>query len=370
MAIYVLVLAAMIGLRTQATVHWGQLLLAGLISAAIIWVTTIVLGKSISRHLGVPLVAMNLPVLRMITTMCFPLTKGGMWIDRVVRRLAGNRADDSAGSELLQSIEDTQREGTLDVQSAEILENVVEFTNTEVSQVMTVRSDIEAIEFTNDMQVIRAFIGHALHSRIPVFRGSIDNIVGILYLKDLIKYLGQDASGFRLAPLLRQPIVVPETKPVRELLSVFQRSEVHLAIVINEYGGTAGLVTIENVLEEIVGEIRDEHEPEVDQEPDFRTIDDTHAEVDGRFRIDELNAKLRLQLSEEQDYDTISGLLVDKFGRVPDAGESIELGGARFTALSATPTSLKRIGIETQLKGGVERPAGVPEPSPSDADGD
>jgi len=360
MAIYILVLAAMIGMKSQATVTWGSLIGSGLIAAAIIWFTTIVLGKSIARHFGVGMVAANFPILRLITVLCLPLTKAGISVDWLIQRLAGKRESSEAGSELLQSIEDTQREGTLDIQSAEILENVVEFTNTEVSQVMTVRSDIEAIEFTNDLSTIRKFIGHALHSRIPVFRGGIDNIVGILYLKDLIKYLGEDATDFRLAPLLRQPIVVPETKPVRELLSVFQRSEVHLAIVIDEYGGTAGLVTIENVLEEIVGEIRDEHEHEDDQEPVLRTIDDTHAEVDGRFRIDELNAKLRLNLPEDQDYDTIAGFVLAQLGHVPRIGEIVEVGRSRFTALIATPTSLKRVGIELLPE---QQPDQAPEPS-------
>jgi CBS domain containing-hemolysin-like protein len=275
-----------------------------------------------------------------------PVTSAGEVIDRLVRRLAGPRDLDEAEAQLLESIEDTQREGALDVVSAEILENVVEFTNTEVSQVMTPRPEIEGIEFTDDLSRIRAFIDTAGHSRIPVYRGSLDNIVGILYLKDLIRYLGADASKFRLQPLLRTPIVVPETKPVRQLLTDFQHSEVHMAVVVDEYGATAGLVTIEDVLEQIVGDIRDEHEPEHQPDAEFRGIDDHHAEVDGRYRLHDLNAQMGLDLPEQGDYDTVAGFVVANLGHVPRTGEKFDINGVRFTALAATPTHVRRLSVE------------------------
>lgn len=346
MTIYVLLVGLVIGLRDVASVTWLNLIVSGLIAAAIIWFTTIVLSTSIARHCGTSLIAANLPVLRIVTWLCRPLTGAGAMVDQVFRTMLGARGKHQAEAEFLQTIEDSHREGALDIQSAEILENVVEFTNTEVSQVMTPRTEIEGIEFTNDFGSIREFIRHAGHSRIPVYRGNVDNIIGILYLKDLIKYLGEDATDFKLAALLRQPIVVPETKPVRELLSVFQHSEVHMAIVIDEYGGTAGLVTIEDVLEEIVGNIRDEHEPAEVDGPIFKSIDETHAEVDGRFRIDELNEQLRLDLPEDGEFDTLAGFMLWQFGRVPAQGEAFESHNARFTALAATPTAVQRIGVE------------------------
>jgi putative hemolysin len=346
MSIYIMVLAAIIGLRDSAVVDWSDLILAGLVAALVIWFTTIVLGTSIARHAGIWIVARNLPVLNAITWVCAPLANAGLYVDKKVRQLAGPRTAEAAEDDLLQSIEDVQREGALDFTSAEILENVVEFTNTEVSQIMTTRTDIEAIEYTNNFATIRQFIYNAGHSRIPVFKGTIDNIVGILYLKDLIRYLGQDVNEFKLAPLLRQPIVVPETKPVRELLGVFQRSEVHMAIVIDEYGSVAGLVTIEDVLEQIVGDIRDEHEPEEEQTPAFRAIDEHSAEVDGRFRIHDLNEHLRLHLPEDGEYETVAGFMLAHFGRVPSAGEAFESHNARFTTLAATPTSVQRVGIQ------------------------
>jgi CBS domain containing-hemolysin-like protein len=346
MAVYILTLATLVDLRDEARVTWWHLILAGVIAAAIIWITTIVIAQALSRYLGASIIARSLGLLRGITLALRPITSAGEVIDTLVRRLAGPRDLDEAEAELLESIEDTQRQGALDVVSAEILENVVEFTNTEVSQVMTPRPEIEGIEFTDDLARIRAFIDTAGHSRIPVYRGSLDNIVGILYLKDLIKYLGADASRFRLQPLLRTPIVVPETKPVRQLLTDFQHSEVHMAVVVDEFGATAGLVTIEDVLEQIVGDIRDEHEPEHQPDAEFRGIDEHHAEVDGRYRLHDLNAQMGLELPEEGDYDTVAGFVLAHLGHVPKTGERFDIKGVRFTALSATPTHVKRLAIE------------------------
>jgi CBS domain containing-hemolysin-like protein len=278
-------------------------------------------------------------------------------------RLAGARNPEAIEDEFLQSIEDSQREGGLDIQSAEILENVVEFTNTEVSQVMTPRMEIEGINYTDDIGSIREFILHAGHSRIPVYRGTVDEIVGILYLKDLIRYLGEEPESFKLTEHLREPIIVPETKPVRELLSVFQHSKVHMAIVVDEFGSTAGLVTIEDVLEEIVGDIRDEHEPRDESEPLFKAIDPTHAEVDGGFRIDQLNERMHLNIPENGDYTTVAGFLVSQFGRVPSAGEMFDWNHARYTVLAATPRHVQRVAIQLDKGSGngvvIERSAKV-----------
>lgn len=357
MSIYVLVLAEWIGMQREATVTWASLIGSGVVAAIVVWLTTIVLGTAIARHAGTAVIAASLPVLRAITWVCQPATRAGMLLDEMVRRLTGAHLRDSqAGEELLQSIEDVQREGTLDIQSAEILENVVEFTNTEVSEVMTPRIEIEGLQYTDDLNEIRSHIIDGGHSRIPVYTESLDHIEGILYVKDLIPFLGTDARQFQLRPLLRQPIVVPESKPVRELLTHFQKAKVHMAIVIDEYGGTAGLVTIEDVLEEIVGDIRDEHEPAHEAGPALRSIDETHAEVDGRFRIDDLNAHLSLEIPDEEDYDTIAGFVLSRLGRIPAVGESFEAFGARFKVLAATPTHVQRVGIELLEHAPAEEP--------------
>jgi putative hemolysin len=225
---------------------------------------------------------------------------------------------------------------------------VIAFSETEVASVMTPLTDIEGIERTDDLSAIRDFIAAAGHSRIPVYEGSLDTILGILYVKDLVPYLGADGAQFRLRPLLREPIRVPETKPVRDLLRDFQHSEVHLAIVIDEYGGTSGLVTIEDLLEEIVGEIHDEHEPESETLPEIEARDGGGFMVDGRFPIEDLADRIGIEVPEDRDYDTVAGFLLAHFGRVPAPGERCEFAGWHFEVESAAPTHIQRVRLDRE----------------------
>ncbi len=340
---------------------WLELVGACAVAVLLLWIVRDMVTQALVVHAGTKFLAHSIPAVSVLIFLGCPFSWLFRFVDEVVRRLSGVHleTEDKVEAELLQSIEDTHREGGLDEHAAAMLENVVEFNSTDVGEVMTPRTDVEGIELTDDLTFIRSFIVDAGHSRIPVYKGSLDQIAGILYVKDLIPYLGEDTSDFKLSPLLRQPIVVPESRPVRELLADFQRSEVHLAIVIDEYGGTLGLVTIEDVLEEIVGEIHDEHEPNGDEEPELRMIDKRHAEVDGRFHIDDLNEKLRLSLPEDEEYDTVGGYLLAYIGRVPQVGEVIEAAHTHFTVLQATPTHIQRVAValvEAPLTNGEHAP--------------
>jgi magnesium and cobalt transporter len=370
MAFFIFLLAEIVDLGAEVTLTWGDVAIAGVIALPIMWVCTSVLAGALARHVGGSLVTSSLPILHGLTVLFWPFTRVVPFIDEAVRRLSGaNLRSNEHEAELLRSIEEHQREGGLDEEAATILENVVEFSSTDVGEVMTPRTDIEAIELTDDLAKIRAFILEVGHSRIPVYKGDVDHIVGILYVKDLMPYLGTEGARFQLEPLLRQPIIVPQTKPVSELLADFQRAEIHLAIIVDEYGGTAGMVTIEDVLEEIVGEIRDEHEPEDEEVPQLVHVDDTHAEVDGRFYIDDLNEKLGLALPEDADFDTVGGFVMAQLGRVPRAGDTFEAHNARFTAVKATPRSVQRIAIEllteATANGQPRTPVETPEPDPA-----
>jgi len=331
----------------EASIDWTRFIIAATLAVIVLWLVSTVISAALAQYAGVGLLIRSMPVIHAITFVCYPLNKVGSFLDEIVRRLTGaHLQQEEVEAELLRSIEETQRQGGLDNTAATILENVVEFSTTEVSEIMTPRTDVQGIRLTDELEAIRAAVLEAGHSRIPVYRESLDEIVGILYAKDLIEFLGEQIDDFHLEPILRKPIVVPETKPVRELLADFQQSEVHMAIVIDEYGGTAGLVTIEDVLEEIVGEIRDEHEPEDEEEPELNRLDDSHAEVDGRFHIDDLNDALGLTLPEDDDYETVGGFMLSGLGHVPEEGETLESHNARFTAIEATPTHVVRIAIE------------------------
>ena len=349
LAFFALTILEVVGIGADARLGYTDLLIAGLIALLLLWVFTTVLATAIARHVSLAFVASALPLLHVLTTLCLPLTRGLGFLDEVVRRLTGanlREQEEEAEAELLRSIEETQREGALDEKAVILLENVVEFSSTDVGEVMTPRTDIDGIQLTDHLAEIRQFILKVGHSRIPVYEENLDHIAGILYVKDLVPYLGSDSTDFALRPILRQPIVVPETKPVRELLADFQRAEVHMAVVIDEYGGTAGLVTIEDILEEIVGEIHDEHEPEDEVEPTLQRITDTRFEVDGRYHLDDLNDELGLDLPEDEEFDTVAGFVLSVLGRVPEAGDSFESHNTRFTTLLASPTHIQRVGID------------------------
>jgi CBS domain containing-hemolysin-like protein len=282
-----------------------------------------------------------------------PLLAAVGFVDEVVRRLTGaNLREDEKEEELLNSIEDSRREGEIDPVAATLLQRAVVFGQTTVASVMTPRTDIEAFELTDDLAAIRTQLAESGHSRVPVYEESLDQIVGILYVRDLVRFFGDSASDFRLRSMLREPLRVPETKPLGELLRDFQLAEVHMAVVVDEYGGTSGICTIEDVLEEIVGEIHDEHEPADEQPPLMVPAGDGRFEADGRVSISEVNERLGLSLPEDGDFDTVAGYLLDRFGRVPATGEREESPEATFVIIAAGPTKIDRVAIEMRAAEG------------------
>ena len=326
----------------------------GIVSGMVLcWIGLDLIATAVSKHAAPATVSHFFWMIRLLNLNTYLISGLVAFIDEVIKRLSGANLEASdeqseAEAELLRSIEQTHREGGLDEGAVALLENVVEFSSTDVGEVMTPRTDIDGLEYTDDLAEIRRLIGEVGHSRIPVFEEDLDHIVGILYAKDLVRWLGEIDPNFTLRPLLRRPIVVPETKQVADLLADFQRSEVHMAMVVDEYGGTAGLVTIEDVLEEIVGEIVDEHEPDDEELPGLRPVADGVYEVDGNFHIDDLNEALELRLPEEEEYDTVGGWLMACIGHVPATGESYDENGHRFTATATTPTQVERIMIEAR----------------------
>ncbi|MBC01749.1 MAG: hypothetical protein CMJ34_00395 [Phycisphaerae bacterium] len=324
-----------------------EVLIAGGVAILLLWFATSVLSGAIAEYLGPGLIVRGLGILRIIDLVMGPMARVAMLFNEVVRRLSGaNLREHEAEERLRRSIEDSTLEGELDEISAEMLENIVEFNSTEVGTVMTPRTDIEGLPLSNDLVSMREFIVAAGHSRIPVYGENLDDILGILYVKDLVPYLGADAGEFRLERVLRQPIRVPETKPVKDLLADFQRSEVHMAIVVDEYGGTSGLVTIEDVLEEIVGEIQDEHDTEEEHPPSAEEVSPGRWELDARFQIYDFNELLDARIPEDDDFDTVAGYVLERLGRVPETGESFDADGFRFEVLEASPTRIDRIAIE------------------------
>jgi putative hemolysin len=236
----------------------------------------------------------------------------------------------------------------VDEQEREMIESVIEFNDTQVGQIMTARPEIIGLEINASLKKVMQVIEQSGHSRIPVYDGTLDHIAGILYARDLLKFIGQSTHSFDIRAAMRPAYYVPETKPLRDLLQDFRLQKVHMAIVLDEYGGTAGLVTIEDLLEELVGEISDEHEP---LEPAmFTRADESTIEADARIYVDELNRLSGLNLPEEAGYETLGGFVSNTLGRIPEPGTKFEHGGARYTILDAEPHKVNRVRIELLLQ--------------------
>ncbi len=210
----------------------------------------------------------------------------------------------------------------------EMIYNIVTLNQTTVREVMIPRPDLVVLNRDNTLREALDLIIGAGHSRIPVYDGNVDNIIGILYAKDLLKHLRQDGAHDQpINGLWREPIFVPSSKMADELLEELQMQRVHIAIVLDEYGGTAGLITIEDILEEIVGEIRDEYDAE--DEP-FRRIGEYEAEVSGRYDIDDLNGEMDLDLPTDEN-DTVGGLVLSALGRVAQVGDVVRIEESQVT---------------------------------------
>ncbi len=246
-----------------------------------------------------------------------------------------------SADELRLIVERGGEQGVLEAEEEQMINAVIELGDRRVHEVMIPRVAMAALPDNGTLEQAIDLVVEVGHSRIPVYHDSIDEIVGILYAKDLLPYLKPDAGPRpALRKLLRSPVLVPESMTVDDLLHEFQRRKVHLAIVLDEYGGTAGLVTIEDLLEEIVGEIQDEYDVE---EPMVERLSDHEARIDGRADVDELLElfDLDLKLEDAEEYDTVGGLMYHRIGGVPSPGDTVEVDGLH---LEVETTDGRRVG--------------------------
>jgi len=270
----------------------------------------------------------------------------------MVRRISGvdliSDNDNDISEEVLSTIEQHDTDEEIDQTQRDMLERIIEIGDRTSGEIMTPRTDVDGIEAFGGLMQVREAVLEIGHSRIPVYEESLDNIVGILYVRDLVQFVGSD-KDFKLKELLREPFLVPESKPVIDLLAEFRLRKVHMAIVLDEYGGTAGLITIEDVLEEIVGEIQDEYE-EDEVEPTIEQIEKGVHEVDARVQIPNLEDELDIELPEDREYDTVGGLVFAELGRIPEVGESFEIMDHKVTVTDAERTKVLKVRVEKLVK--------------------
>jgi CBS domain containing-hemolysin-like protein len=340
--------AGMVRLLGEEVGDWTHLLAAIGWAAALIAVFGVAIPHAWAAYGGETFIRYALPLLLSLRYALYPLVAVMQAFDLPVRRLSGSEDSgelngDSAKQEIIQAASEGHAEGAVDQEEMDMIESVMEFGDSRSGEIMTPRTDIFALpEETPWMEAARQ-IHRAGHTRVPIFRENLDNITGIIYAKDLLRYVGHAAS-VTLTELARKPFFVPETKPLDDLLREFKARKVHIAVVLDEYGGTAGLVTIEDVLEEIVGEIADEYD--IIAEAQVLRINENTVEVDGRLYVDELNDVLELDLPEDEDYDTIAGYVFAELGYIPTVGESFAADGAEFTIMEADERKIIKLRVK------------------------
>jgi CBS domain containing-hemolysin-like protein len=267
-------------------------------------------------------------------------------LDALVGKLGGEAMGEErpfvTAEELRTIVALSEEHGTLEEDERDMIDSVMEFGDTVVRELMVPRVDMECFDCAATVGEAIDRVKESGYGRVPVYEGDIDHIVGVLYAKDLLRFDTECDLDRPIAGTLRPPFFTPESKNAGELLRELQRRRTHIAIVIDEYGGTAGLVTLEDLIEEIVGEIRDEHDQE---EPLLTVIDKNSLVADGMVRLDELAESMRLEFEDTEGVETLGGYLMDAFGRIPSEGEKLERNGAEFTIESVVEQRITRVHV-------------------------
>ena len=327
-----------------------DLFLAAIVAFAIFSVFSLAIPHAWAKYAGEKILSRTYRIVMLFAFITSPILYIFKLYDGFVRRLAGiaettpEEEHEEKQEEFLTGLEQHRTDGVLDEEEQEMIENVLELSSSTADEIMTPRTDIVAAEVNSDLQQVLQIITSGGHTRIPVFEENIDNIVGLIYAKDLLAEIGKDPVDFKLREKMRKVYFVPETKPLRVLLHEFQNQKLHIAVVLDEYGGTAGIVTLEDILEELVGEITDEYE-ETPAEP-IKKIDENTIDADARTYIDDLNDEFDLNLPEDEDYETIGGFVFSRLGYIPKANESFDYENLKFTIASAEARKIKRIRIQ------------------------
>ncbi|MCH4565220.1 CBS domain-containing protein [Halomonas sp. EGI 63088] len=260
---------------------------------------------------------------------------GKSWLEKLFSALSSDNDEPSSRDELLEFLRQTASRLKLEQDAMMIIEGALNISDQQVREVLIPRSQVTAIALDQPLEEYLPVILETGHSRYPVIGENLDEVKGILLVKDLLPLLrrGQENGlPFRLEEVVRPAMFVPESKRLNSLLKEFRDTHNHMAVVVDEYGGTAGIVTIEDILEQIVGDIEDEHD--IDEEEDIRELGEGHYAIRALTPIEDFNERFQTRFSDEE-FDTLGGLVMQRFGHLPGRGEHTEIGGWRFTVLNA-----------------------------------
>ena len=247
--------------------------------------------------------------------------------------------------ELKMLTEIVEKEGTIEETESDMIQSVFEFNDKLVKEILTPRVDIVALESKSNLDQVMDVIAQKKFSKIPIYQNSIDNIKGILYAKDIIPYLMGSRPKINLKKLTREPFFVPETKPIDELLGDFKDKKTNIAIAVDEWGGTSGLITLEDIVEEVMGELQDPYDHE---EYSFIKKDKNIFIVDGAIKIYDLEENIEIEFPDDREYDTLGGFILDALGNIPEKGEEAKYENYIFKVVNLTQNRIDKVEIRKQ----------------------
>jgi putative hemolysin len=324
--------------------EWECVLEAILLSIAAMLISTYLIPSFLYRRATGKWLLSWLPVIKLLAFLAKPLVAS----INVFHSLLDLGKENPAEPQSPDSVENIEalitagaEEGILEEEDRKLIHSVVAFGDKSVRDVMTPRPNIIAIQAEKPVEDLRQLVIHEQFSRIPVYKDSIDNIIGFVHVRDIFELDEEDRQSKRLEELVRPVQLVPETKPVTDLLREMQREGSHIVIAIDEYGNTAGLATMEDLVEEILGEIRDEHEPDRDVRQEGETV----FVAPGNLDLDRLHDLFKFRPAEQTESTTVGGLITELLGHVPAAGEFIETDGVRFEVLAANGRRVDEVRI-------------------------
>lgn len=260
----------------------------------------------------------------------------------LLQKFSLSKKKEVSEEEVIQVLEEGERSGAIDKAEHELIKSILEFTDTTVKEVMVPRTDVFAVDVSMQRDKLFQSLIDQGYTRVPVFRESIDNIVGVIYTKDLIGML-EHRDLIILQDIIRPAYMVPESKKISVLLKELQKNRQHMAIVIDEFGGTEGIITIEDIIEEIVGEIRDEYDEELS---DVETSSDGSAVVNGGISIHDFNERFNTEIPEDSQYDTISGFLHKHTERIPELHEEVRYENVSFVVIKKNERRIRQVIIK------------------------
>lgn len=325
--------------------------IALLLVTFVVSVVSIVLGELIPKGLALAnpdriALAVSGPI-ALFAKIVSPLVAVLVGLTKLISKPFGidpTRTPELSAAEIRLIVEQGSQQGVLEAEEEQMISAVMSLSDSKLHEVMVPRIDIVAIDQEASFDDAVALVLTEGHSRTPLYKESVDHIVGILYAKDLLRIIAAGGPRPRLRDIMRPALFVPESQAVDDLLNELQRRRVHMAIVLDEYGGTAGLVTIEDLLEEIVGEIQDEFDEE---EPMKVVVREGEAILDGRADIDEMGELVEppLELEDDEEYDTVGGFVYHRIGRVPVVGDTVAVDPFKITVIKVTGRRVGKVRV-------------------------